>query len=161
MPNITTNHAITYTNHWTDWFWTTLLDSWGTSFTQTTWVEILCRKINLLPVYLKWWVNGPLQSINPNQLNKLKRVEKEIYCIATPQITSHIFWSFPNEMMWTIWFSNLNFRFSHVNSKDTVPLVFHDMTPRTCMSTQHILLMTYCPWVTKDNSKGEIIILKC
>ena len=29
-------------------------------FTQTTWVEILCRKINLLN--LKWWVNDPLQS---------------------------------------------------------------------------------------------------
>ena len=79
----------------------------------------------------------------------------------TPQITVHIFWSLLNEMMWTIWFSNLNFRFSLVNSKYTVPLVFHDMTPRTCMSTQHILLMTDCPWVTKDNSKAEIIILKC
>ena len=62
--------------------------------------------------------------------------------------------------MRTIWFSNLNFRFSRVNSKNAVPLVFHDMTPRTCMSTQHILLMTDCPWVTKDNSKA-VIILKC
>ena len=64
-------------------------------------------------------------------------------------------------MRWTIWFSNLNFRFSRVNSKYTVPLVFHDMTRRTCMSTQHILLMTDFSWVTKDNSKAEIIILKC
>ena len=77
-----------------------------------------------------------------------------------PQITAHIFWSFLNEMMRTIWFSNLNFRFFRLNSKYTVPLVFHDMTPRICMSAQHILLMTDFPWVTKDNSKAEII-LKC
>jgi len=36
---------------------------------------------------------------------------------VSPQITAHIFWSFPNGMARTIWFSNWNFRFSHVNGK--------------------------------------------
>ena len=31
--------------------------------------------------------------------------------------TAHFFWSFPNGMAWTIWFSNRNFRFSQVNGK--------------------------------------------
>ena len=47
-----------------------------------------------------------------NQLNRLTRVEK----IASLQITAHIFWRFPNGKERTIWFSNLNFRFSNVNA---------------------------------------------
>ena len=37
--------------------------------------------------------------------------------IASPQIRAHIFWSFPNAMARTMWFSIRKFRFSHVNSK--------------------------------------------
>ena len=37
--------------------------------------------------------------------------------IALPQITPHIFWSFPNAMSWSIWFSNWNFWLCHVNGK--------------------------------------------
>ena len=37
--------------------------------------------------------------------------------MASSQITAHIFWSFPNGMARTTWFSKWNFRFSHVNGK--------------------------------------------
>ena len=48
----------------------------------------------------------------PNQLSRLKRVEK-YYIIA--KHSPHIFWSFPNKMSQTIWFFNQNFQFSEVN----------------------------------------------
>ena len=48
----------------------------------------------------------------PNQLNTLKKYE-----IALPQIPSHIFWSFLHGMTQTIWFSNQNVWFFHVNGK--------------------------------------------
>ena len=56
--------------------------------------------------------NNPLRSIS-NQLNRLKRAEK----IVSLQVTAHIFWRFQNGMARTIWFSNRNFRFFHVNGK--------------------------------------------
>ena len=58
-----------------------------------------------------WWVNDPLRSISKSaeQTNKSRN-------IASLQITAHIFWRFPNGKERTIWFSNLNFRFSNVNA---------------------------------------------
>lgn len=59
-----------------------------------------------------WWENGPLQSIS-----KLPEQTKKGRKIASPQITDHILWSFPNGMSRSIWFSIRNFRLSHLNGK--------------------------------------------
>ena len=55
----------------------------------------------------------PTTKYYPNQLKWLKSCRT----IAPPQITVHLFRSFSNGMARTIWFSNRNFRFFHVNGK--------------------------------------------
>ena len=76
-------------------------------FKQTIQVEILC--INITLENLRWCENDPLQSKSAKQTKKSRNT-------ASPQKTAHIFWSFPNGMAGTIWFSNRNFRVFHVNS---------------------------------------------
>ena len=63
----------------------------------------------------KIWSGGRTTryKVYPNQLNRLKRVEK-LHHLKTQPIFSE---AFPNEMARTLWFSNRNFRFSHVNGK--------------------------------------------
>ena len=63
-------------------------------------------------INLTWWENNPLQTIS-NSAEQTEKSEK----IASPQITAHIFWSFPNGIARTIWFSNWHFRFSNVDGK--------------------------------------------
>ena len=79
-------------------------------FTQTTRMEILCINIRLLN--LTRWENDPPQSISKSA-ERTKKSAK----LDSPQITAHIFWGFWNGKARTIWFSNLSFRFSHVNGK--------------------------------------------
>ena len=74
--------------------------------------KIFCINIKLWN--LTWWENETLQSISKSaeqtqkSKNKLHRCESH-----SPYF---IFWSFPNRMGRTIWFfSNLDFRFPHVN----------------------------------------------
>ena len=71
-------------------------------FTQATRIEILCINIK---IYNWTWCTDV----------KWKTV-------ASPQITSQVFWSFPNAMARTIWFSNQNFRISHVKTVRDGPL---------------------------------------
>ena len=60
-------------------------------FTQTTWVEILCRKIDLLN--LKWWVNDPLQSKSKSaeqtekggKINLLYRLKSQPIILKPPK----------------------------------------------------------------------------
>ena len=69
-----------------------------------------------------------ISGINIKQLNARLRERESLWNISTParetsksrkiassDITAHIFWSFPNGMAQTIWFSKWNFRFSRVN----------------------------------------------
>ena len=56
--------------------------------------------------------------VYPNQLNMTCLKEWEI---ASPQFAVHVFWSFSNGMVQTIWFSNLNFQFSNVNGILSTP----------------------------------------
>ena len=71
-------------------------------------------------------------------LNRLKQLKK----ITSPQITAHIFWTFPTKMMWTTWFSNQNFQFFHVNGKypwfRSFPCHFWAILPNSiCLKNGH------------------------
>ena len=43
--------------------------------------------------------------------------EEHKHCIPPPPPQTHIFWSFPNGMSWSTWFSNWNVWLCHVNGK--------------------------------------------
>ena len=80
-------------------------------FAQTTWVEILC--INIKLKNFTCWENYPLQRISKSA-EKTKKSTK----IDSPQITAHTnLLSFLYGIARTIWFSNRNFRISHINGK--------------------------------------------
>lgn len=72
--------------------------------------EIAC--INIKQLNLTLWEREPLQTISTSARETQKRRK-----IPLPQIPARIFWSFPNGMGRTIWFSYWNFQFSHVNGK--------------------------------------------
>ena len=79
-------------------------------FTQNHPCEILCINIKLLN--LTRWENELLLSISKSaeQTQKSRK-------IASPQITAHIFWNFPDQMARTIWSSNPEIPVFHVNGK--------------------------------------------
>ena len=75
--------------------------------TQTTWwLEILYIIIQK-QTNLTWWKN------DCHKVHVYIQISWTDY-IALPQITDNVFWSIPNGMVQTIWFSNHNFWFSHV-----------------------------------------------
>ena len=66
--------------------------------------------------------NSPVQDYvhqddetQPTFISKSAEQTNKSRKITSSQNTAHIFWSFPNKMVQTIWFSNQNFQFSQVN----------------------------------------------
>ena len=79
-------------------------------FAKTIRLEI--SGINIKQLNARLREREPLENISTSARENSKSRK-----IASPHITAHIFWSFPNGMVRTIWFSNWNFRFSRVNGK--------------------------------------------
>ena len=69
-----------------------------------------CKKTTLLAHVHRSKNDAIIQCISksPEQTTKSRK-------IASPRITAHVFWSFPNGMTQIIWFSKKNFRISRVN----------------------------------------------